>query len=73
VGGLCLDERLRVWLNAEEGAIKKRAASKVIEMRFKVFVSSSAVSFRGLAGIVPKTDAAVRMTPKDRDLVASVV
>jgi hypothetical protein len=69
VGGFGLLERLRVWLNAEEG-ITKSAASKVIEMRFKVFVSSSAVSlFALVVGIVPKTHAAVRMTPKDHDLV----
>ena len=47
-----------------------KAASKVIEMRFKVFVSSSAVSLLALlVGIVPKTKAAVRMTHEDYDLV----
>jgi hypothetical protein len=66
---LGLDERLRVWLKAEEG-IRKSAAIKVIEMRVKVFVSSSTVSlFALLVGIVPKTDAAVRMTREDYDLV----
>ena len=64
-----MDERLRVWLKAEEG-IRKNAASKVNAMRFKVFVSSSAVSlFALLVGIVPKTKAAVRMTREDYDLV----
>ncbi len=65
-----MDERLRVWLKAEEGIRKNTAASKVIAMRFKVFVSSSAVSlFALLVGIVPETNAAVRMTRKDHDLV----
>jgi hypothetical protein len=69
VGGFCLDERLRVWLKAEEG-ISKSGAIKVIAMRFKVFVSSSALSFfRAVVGIVPETNAAVRMTRKDHDLV----
>ena len=69
MGGFGLDERLRVWLNAEEG-IKRSGASKVIAMGFKVFVSSSAVSlFALLVGIVPETNAAVRMTRKDHDLV----
>ena len=65
-----MDERLRVWLKAEEGIRRNAAASKVIEMRFKVFVSSSAVSlFALLVGIVPKTKAAVRMTHEDHDQV----
>ena len=65
-----MDERLRVWPKAEEGIRKNAAASKVIEMRFKVFVSSSAVSLLALlVGIVPKTKAAVRMTHEDYDLV----
>ena len=65
-----MDERPRVWLKAEEGIRKNAAASKVIEMRFKVFVSSSAVSlFALLVGIVPKSRAAVRMTREDYDLV----
>jgi len=69
VGGFGFDERLRVWLKAEEG-IRKSVASKVIAMGFKVFVSSSAVSlFALLVGIVPKTKAAVRMTHEDYDLV----
>jgi len=69
--GFCLDDRLRVWPNAEEGA-SKNAAIRVIAIRFKVIVSSSAVSlFALLVGIVPKTDAAARMTREHRDLVAS--
>ena len=65
-----MDERLRVWLKAEDGIRKNTEASKVIAMRFKVFVSSSAVSlFALLVGIVPKTKAAVRMTHEDYDLV----
>ena len=64
-----MDERLRVWLKTEEG-IRKNAASKVIVIRVKVFVSSSAVSlFALLVGIVPKTNAAVRMTREHHDLV----
>ena len=70
MGGFCLDERLRVWLKAEEGIRKNAAANKVVVMRVKVFVSSSAVSlFALLVGIVPKTKAAVRMTHEDYDLV----
>jgi len=34
VGGFGFDDRLRVWLNAEE-AVSKRVASKVMAIRFK--------------------------------------
>jgi hypothetical protein len=62
-------ERLRVWLNAEDGA-SKNAASSVIVIRFKmVCLLFSGQFVSALVGIVPETNAAVRMTPKDRHLV----
>jgi len=65
---LGLLDRLRVWPNAEEG-VKKSAASKVIAMRFKMCLLFCGQVVRALPVIVPKTNAAVRMTPKDLDLV----
>jgi hypothetical protein len=73
--GLCLDEeRLRVWEKAVAGA-RRIKNSKVVATSFKVCVSSSAVlnsdrEFPGGGVIVPKTKAAVRMTPEHHDLVA---
>ena len=69
MGCLGLLVRPRVWLNAEEGASKNTAASKVIAMRFKVLSPLLLLIVRALVGIVPETGAAVRMTHEHCDLV----
>lgn len=61
----------RVWEKAVEGD-KSRVMNKVMAMRFKGVSPSTVLGSKPLCGpIVPKTNAAVRMTPKDLRLVAS--
>jgi hypothetical protein len=68
-GGLG-DDRRRVWENAVEGD-KSSVMKKVMAMRFKEVSPSTDLGSNHLCGaIVPKTNAAGRMTPKPRDLVA---
>ena len=63
--GFALEDRLRVWPNVTEGAMRM-AVSEAIAMRFNMI---DLFDFSGWP-IVPKTNTAARMTPKDCDLVA---
>ena len=70
-GGRCRDDLLLVWENAVEGE-KRRVMNKVMAMRFKGVSPSTVLGSNRLGdAIVPKTNAAVRMTPKHMRLVAS--
>lgn len=63
-------DRRRVWENVVEGA-KTSVMNKVMAMRFKEVSPSTVLGSNRLRdAIVPKTNAAVRMTPKHCDLVA---
>jgi hypothetical protein len=71
-GGLCRDDRFRVWDKVVEGA-KRVVVSKAMAIGFKLFLLlfcqiKLRPSFEAV--IVPETNGAARMTRKARNLVA---
>ena len=70
--GLGLVARFRVCAKLVEG-VKRIVVSKAMAMGFKLFLLLNCSRFKRFpleAVIVPKTNAAARMTPKVRGLVA---